>query len=322
MHGDPDQALLGDIGGTHARFALLRDDRIGSIETLAVRDYACFADSLAAFLSRHPEARAFARLFLACAGPIENGRCELTNSHWVIDAADLRASFNRATVRVCNDFEALGWSLPSLTSSDLFTIGNGGVDRAASMAVLGPGTGLGVACHALNPAGEIVFASEGGHATLPATCRREDAIIDHLRDRFGHVSIERVLSGDGLVNLYEAITAIDHLSAGRKCAADITAGAIERGCPICREALDLFCAMLGSVAGDVALTFAAKGGVFVAGGIAPRIVEYLRDSQFRTRFESKGRSKSYLANIATSVIVRREPAFLGLQRLARMTPDQ
>jgi glucokinase len=97
---------------------------------------------------------------------------------------------------------------------------------------------------------------------------------------------------------------------------------MEGGCPICREALDLFCAMLGSVAGDVALTFAAKGGVFIAGGIAPRIVEYLRDSQFRARFESKGRYKSYLANIATSVIVCREPAFLGLQRLARMTLDR
>ena len=190
------------------------------------------------------------------------------------------------------------------------------------MAVLGPGTGLGVACHVLNPAGEIVIASEGGHATLPATCRREDAIIEHLRNRFGHVSVERVLSGDELVNVYEAIAAIDHLSAAQRSAASITAGAVEGGCPICREALDLFCATLGSVAGDVALTFAAKGGVFIAGGIAPRIVEYLRDSQFRTRFESKGRYKSYLANIATSVIVCREPAFLGLQRLARMTLDR
>jgi glucokinase len=322
VHGDPGQVLLGDIGGTNARFAFLVDDRIGSIETLAVRDYPRFADSVLAFLSRHPETHAFMRLFLACAGPIENERCELTNSSWVVDAAELRASFNCATVRVINDFEALAWSLPILESSDLFTIGIGGADRTASMAVLGPGTGLGVACHVLNPAGEIVIASEGGHATLPATCRREDAIIEHLRNRFGHVSVERVLSGDGLVNLYEAIAAIDHLSAARRSAASITAGAIEGGCPICREALDLFCAMLGSVAGDVALTFAAKGGVFIAGGIAPRIVDYLRDSQFRTRFESKGRSKSYLANIATSVIVRREPAFLGLQRLARMTLDR
>ena len=322
MRGDPDQVLLGDIGGTNARFAILADDRIGAIETLAVRDYPRFADSLAAFLSRHPEARAFTRLFLACAGPIENERCELTNSSWIIDAAELRASFNRATVRVFNDFEALAWSLPILESSDLFTIGNGDGDRRASMAVLGPGTGLGVACHVLNPAGEIVIASEGGHATLPATCRREDAIIEHLRNRFGHVSVERVLSGDGLVNVYEAIAAIDHLSAAQRSAASITAGAVEGGCPICREALDLFCATLGSVAGDVALTFAAKGGVFIAGGIAPRIVEYLRDSQFRTRFESKGRSKSYLANIATSVIVCREPAFLGLRRLARMTLDR
>ena len=321
MHGDPDQVLLGDIGGTNARFAILADDRIGSIETLAVRDYPHFADSVLAFLSRHSEARAFARMFLACAGPIENERCELTNSSWIIDAAELRASFNWA-VRIINDFEALAWSLPILESSDLFTIGNGGADPTASMAVLGPGTGLGVACHALNPAGEIVIASEGGHATLPATCRREDAIIEHLRNRFGHVSVERVLSGDGLVNLYEAIAAIDHLSAVRRSAASITTGAIEGGCPICREALELFCAMLGSVAGDVALTFAAKGGVFIAGGIAPRIVEYLRDSQFRARFESKGRYKSYLANIATSVIVCSEPAFLGLQRLARMTLDR
>ncbi len=322
MRGDPDQVLLGDIGGTNARFAILADDRIGAIETLAVRDYPRFAESALAFLSRHPEARAFTRLFLACAGPIENERCELTNSSWIIDAAELRASFNRATVRVFNDFEAVAWSLRILESSDLFTIGDGDGDRRASMAVLGPGTGLGVACHVLNPAGEIVIASEGGHATLPATCRREDAIIEHLRNRFGHVSVERVLSGDGLVNVYEAIAAIDHLSAAQRSAASITAGAVESGCPICREALDLFCATLGSVAGDVALTFAAKGGVFIAGGIAPRIVEYLRDSQFRTRFESKGRSKSYLANIATSVIVCREPAFLGLRRLARMTLDR
>ena len=131
------------------------------------------------------------------------------------------------------------WPGPCLSeSSDLFTIGIGGADPTASMAVLGPGTGLGVACHALNPAGEIVIASEGGHATLPATCRREDAIIEHLRNRFGHVSVERVLSGDGLVNLYEAVAAINHLSAVRRNAASITAGAIEGGCPICREALD------------------------------------------------------------------------------------
>lgn len=321
MHGDPDQVLLGDIGGTHARFAFLSGDRIGPIETLAVQDYSCFADSLAVFLSRHPEARAFGRLFLACAGPVEDGRCQFTNSSWIVDATELRASFNCKMVRVFNDFAALAWSLPILTSSDLFAIGNGDADPTGSMAVLGPGTGLGVACHATTPAGEIVFESEGGHATLPPSCRREDAIIEYLRTRFGHVSVERALSGDGLVNLYEAIAAIDHLSAAQRSAADITAGALEGGCPTCREALDLFCAMLGTVAGDVALTFAAKGGVFIAGGIAPRIVEYLRNSQFRTRFENKGRSKSYLANIATSVIVRREPTFLGLWRLARMTPD-
>jgi glucokinase len=157
---------------------------------------------------------------------------------------------------------------------------------------------------------------------LPATCRREDAIIEHLRGRFGHVSIERVLSGDGLVNLYEAIAAIDHLPGARSSAASITKGATDGDCPICREALDLFCATLGSIAGNVALTYGAKGGVFIAGGIAPRIVEYLKNSRFRERFESKGRYQSYLAGIATSVIVRPEPAFLGLQRVSKLMLDR
>lgn len=322
MQRNSDLTVLGDIGGTNARFAVLADDEIGAIEILAVKDYPCFFDALAAFLARHPETRAFSGLFLACAGPVADGRCEFTNSSWIIDAAEPRAKMNLATVRVINDFEALAWSLPSLASSDLFEIGDGRADPAAPMVVLGPGTGLGVACHAATPAGEFVIATEGGHATLPATTRREDVIIERLRKRFGHVSAERVLSGDGLVNLYQAIVAIDHLSATQRSAADITAGAIEGGCPICVEALNVFCAMLGTVAGNVALTFCAKGGVFVAGGIAPRFTDFLSRSQFRSRFESKGRFKSYLANIPTSVIVHREPAFLGLGRLSRMTRDQ
>jgi glucokinase len=319
MLGERDQILLGDIGGTNARFALVVDGSMGPIETLLVKDYSCFVDALSTFLSRHRERRAFTHAILAVAGPIEGRCCSLTNSSWVIDPAELRKKFNCATIRMVNDFEAIAWSLPMFASSDLLAIGNGKVVPAAPMAVLGPGTGLGLACHAPQPGGAFVIATEGGHVTLPGTCRRDDAIIERLRERFGHVSVERVLSGAGLVNIYQAIRSVDRLPPVEKSAVEITRGAIDGDCPICRNALDFFCGMLGTVAGNVALTFSARGGVFIAGGIAPRILDFLKNSQFRERFESKGRFQSYLANIPTSVIVHREPAFVGLQRLAEQT---
>jgi glucokinase len=310
------QILLGDIGGSNARFALLSGARVSPVEALAVKDHPLFADALKAFLLRHSATGAISRALLAVAGPVENSRCELTNSTWVIDAQELQRTFDCAKVRVINDFEAVAWSLPLFASSDLSAIGQGEASPDAPRVALGPGTGLGLACHLSRPDGPIVIGTEGGHATLPGTSRREDAVIEYLRHKFGHVSLERVLSGEGLCNLYRAIRSIDNLPAQESRAADITAAALDGSCPVCREALDLFCGMLGTVAGNAALTFAARGGVYIAGGIAPRIVEFLQRSQFRNRFESKGRFQSYLAKIPTWVIVHREPAFLGLQWLA------
>ena len=136
---------------------------------------------------------------------------------------------------------------------------------------------------------QIVIASEGGHATLAATSRREDAILDQLRQRFGHVSAERVLSGPGLENLYRAIAAVDEIDVPLRNASEITQAALQGACLTSRAALDMFCAMLGGFAGNVALTYGARGGVYIAGGIAPRILDYLIDSEFRRRFEQKGR---------------------------------
>jgi glucokinase len=294
---------LGDIGGTNARFAFLANGRIDPVETLAVKDYPSFAAALSAFLSSHRRRGAIPRALLAVAGPVENSRCELSNNSWVVDAEELRNTFNCASVRILNDFETIAWSLPSLAPSDLMKIGEGEAHAGSPSAALGPGTGLGLACYVPRPDGSMVIAGEGGHATLPGACRREDAIIDQLRERFGHVSAERVLSGNGLVNLYQAIGSIDHAPLIDRSADEITKRALDGGCPECREALHLFCAMLGEVAGNVALTFSARGGVFIAGGIAPRIVEFLSASQFRNRFESKGRFGPYLAKIPTFVIV-------------------
>ena len=166
------------------------------------------------------------------------------------------------------------------------------------------------------------MASEGGHATLAGGTPREDAIIAHLRDRFEHVSAERLLSGPGLVNLYEAIASIDRKSRAPRSAAEITAAAVEDSCSICREALDIFCALLGSAAGDAALTFAARGGVYIAGGIVPRIIEYFERSAFRRRFEAKGRFHDYASRIPSSVIIHPEPTFVGLQNLAKQRTPQ
>ncbi len=184
------------------------------------------------------------------------------------------------------------------------------------MAVLGPGTGLGVACFVPGSQSSIVVASEGGHATMAATSDREDAIISYLRRQFSHVSAERVVSGSGLENLYRAVIAIDGIGAPKRNAAEITNAALNDTCPISRVALDLFCAMLGTFAGNVALMFGARGGVFIAGGIAPRLTEYIARSEFRARFELKGRFRQYLASIPSSIIVHPAATFMGLRSIA------
>jgi glucokinase len=174
---------------------------------------------------------------------------------------------------------------------------------------------LGVACLANSSADPVVVTSEGGHATLAGTCDREDRIIQYLRGEFGHASAERAISGSGLENLYQAIAAIDGLTVVTQSAAEITNQALAGGYKIAHEALRTFCAFLGSFAGSLALTFGAKGGVYIAGGISPRILNFLAASEFRKRFEAKGRFRSYLETIPSYVIVHPAAAFLGLQSL-------
>ncbi|MCW5745696.1 MAG: glucokinase [Alphaproteobacteria bacterium] len=287
---------------------------MGAVEVLSVADHATAGQAVAGFLARHREAGPVAAAAIGVAGPVDNGRCTFTNSDWVVDAAELEAEFGFRKVRVVNDFAAAAWSLPHLSAADLVAIGGQEGHPDAPRVVLGPGTGLGMAC--LVPGSQsIVVASEGGHATLPATTRRQDDVLRWLRGRFGHVSIERVLSGDGLVNLHDALAAIDGRSVLQRDAPAITEAALRDACPVCREALDTFCALLGGVAGDLALTFGARGGVYIAGGIVPRIVDFLARSAFRAQFEAKGRFQGYLAALPVRVIVRRDAAFVGLAAL-------
>jgi len=309
--------LLGDIGGTNARFALVTDERLEPVETLPVADYPDIEQALAAFLDRHRNRRPIFGAVLAVAGAVEANRSMLTNSGWVIDAARLGERFGLPGVRVINDFEAVAWSLPYLAPRDLFAIGGGRRVADAPAVALGPGTGFGLACFVPRSCGPLVVTTEAGHATLPGADAREDAVIAHLRERFGHVSVERALSGPGLVNLYQALAAIDRLSVPSRKPSEITDAALHGSCRTSRGAVDMFCAMLGTVAGNAALTFEARGGVYIGGGVVPRLSEYLARSQFRARFEAKGRFRAYVAAIPSCVIMYPDPAFIGLQRFAK-----
>jgi glucokinase len=321
MASSPEHLLLGDIGATNARLALLSDGVLGPIEWFTVADFARFSDAVDAFFERHCRHVSVPEALLAVAGPVAADHCVLTNCPWTIDAAELCARFDFARVHIFNDFEAVALSLPQLTAADLYPLGGGTAVPGEPMAVLGPGTGLGVACFVPASPNSVVIASEGGHATMAASSPREDAIIDHLRGECGHVSAERVVSGIGLENLYRAIVALDRADVPQRNAAGITKVALDGSCPVARAALELFCAMLGTIAGNVALMFGARGGVYIAGGIAPRLTDFLARSEFRARFEHKGRLRTYLASIPTSVIVHPAATFLGLSSIAKRASE-
>ena len=308
--------VLADVGGTNVRFAVLTGGVLGPVLHLAVRDHAQFSDALAVFLDRQSDRATIRSAIFAVAGVVTGERCDITNYPWVVDGAELRARFGFTSIRVVNDFEAVAWALPHLASGDLRKLGGDEPAADAPMLALGPGTGLGVAAYVPGAHGGSVLRSEAGHATLPSGSPREDDIVKSLRYRFGHVSAERVLSGGGLENLYRAIAEIDQVTVPERSAADITQAALSGRCPTSRAALDTFCALLGEVAGNLALAFRAEGGVFIAGGIVSHIGDFLPRSQFRARFEAKGRFRAYLAIIPVYVILYGDPALIGLRALA------
>lgn len=308
------QRLLIDLGATTARFALQRPggepERVVRIPVAEQPALAAAIHSYLAGTGARPRAGAF-----AVAAPVSGDRVALTNHPWTFSIAETKAEFGLSHLWVINDFTAVALSLPRLAPSDLVAIGGGEGLAGAPLAVLGPGTGLGASGLLPTPAGWVAIAGEGGHATLPAADEREEAVLGALRRRFGHVSAERAVCGQGLVNLYGAIAGLAGAAPTEPTPAEIA----ERGeaglDPLAREALEMFCALLGTVAGNLTLTLGARGGCFIAGGIAPKLGDFLLRSRFRERFEQKGRFRAYLAAIPTWLVVRRTPAFLGLAHL-------
>lgn len=304
--------LVGDIGGTNARFALIAAPgrEPGHIRTLPCAAYAGPEEAIRDYLAieglETPRVAAF-----GIANPITGDRVSMTNHHWTFSVEALRATLGLERLRVINDFTALALSLQQLQPQELRRVGGGEPLAGQPIALLGAGTGLGIS--GLVPCGEAYapLEGEGGHVTMPACTAREARIIAVLAERHGHVSAERILSGPGLVALHDAIRSIEGESPLALSGAEVSARALGGSCRFCLEALNTFCAMLGTVAGDLALTLGARGGVYIGGGIVPKLGEFFATSAFRRRFEDKGRFAAYLAGIPVFVIHAAYPALLG-----------
>ena len=317
-------ALVGDVGGTNARFALADISRecpsISNLRDYPSHAYACVIDIVRDYLLEQklpsfPDAAA-----IAVAGPISHGVVQFTNLGWTLSEAELK-EMGFAQARLVNDFAALALATRHLQPDALHQIGSAGPgDPEKTMAVIGPGTGFGASALVRNGGVAIAMAAEGGHASFAPSDAVEREVLRVLSQKFAHVSIERILSGPGLCNLHEALNTIEGAREGigddANDPAEITRRALA-GEQVFARTLMRFCAILGAVAGDFALCYGAQGGVFVAGGIAPAILPALETSEFRRRFEAKGRFESYLRAIPTRVIVHTHAAFLGAAEAAR-----
>jgi glucokinase len=304
--------LVGDIGGTNARFGLVTPDGVLiHSSVLADADFVGLGEAIEAYLGERGGLPRPRRAAIAVASPVTGDEVRFTNLPWSFSVSELRSRLGFEQLEVINDFTAQALALPHLGPGDKMIVGGGAAQPGSPIAVLGPGSGLGVS--GLIPAGEhwVPLSGEGGHATMPPVTERESAALAEMRRHFNHVSAERVLSGPGLVNLYNALAAVDGVPARQYTAAQITGVDAESQDPLCRETTEIFCAMLGTVAGNLALTLGAKGGVYIGGGIVPRLGERFAVSPFRERFEAKGRFRDYLAAIPTFVVTHKLPAFLG-----------
>ena len=328
------RALAVDLGGTHVRFRCMEDDaRPGSVHVVEAREVTSFEAAFELWRERTGMRGRLDAVAVAAAGPVAGDRVRVTNLGWILDAREIERSLDAGRCVLVNDVTAIAWALPRLGEGDVRELGAGdsggraagvgerfgtdGTDGRAAMAVIAPGTGLGVS--GLVPDGAGGFAAvegEGGHRTLAAQSPREWAIVNALAERFGHASAERALSGPGIEALYRAVASIDGASCrGDRTAAEIAHDAFTRSDPVAVEAVATFTGFLGSVAGDLALTLGARGGVYLAGGIVPGWGGRFDAARFLDRFRAKGRFRGYLDAVPVRVVTHPYPALAGAGHL-------
>ena len=313
--------LAGDVGGTKTSLALYRREAGGLLRdrmaTYRSREHASLDPILRDFLGG---GAAVERACIGVAGPVEGGRCRLTNLDWEVDEASLRRILGVREAYLVNDLQATASSLPFLRESDRATIREGAADPQGNMAVLAAGTGLGEGFLVDSGAGYIPFPSEGGHVDFAPRDDREIRLHVFLRAKYGHVSVERVLSGPGLSDIYRFLLEEERMGEEPGIAAEVAGKEPQRaivrhglagGPGRCAETLRIFCSLYGAEAGNLALQYLATGGVYLGGGIAPAILPALRWGEFLSAFLDKGRMRNLLSGVPVIVILDPAAPLLG-----------
>ncbi|WP_347330288.1 glucokinase [Marinimicrobium locisalis] len=311
--------LVADIGGTNARFGLVSLDTARATppdftateqHSLRCADYPGIDQMIRAYADKAgvklPEYAC-----LAIAGPIHDGRVRMTNLDWEFGIEELRKTLGMKALDVINDFAALAYATPHLKPDMLRPLVKGSADPTAPSLVLGPGTGFGMAALIPCDGRWKTIATEGGHTNFAPGNEREIAVLQTLLKRQSHVSVETLICGQGLVRIYRALAEIDGAEPEDYEPVDINEKGQSGADPRCKESLDMFCAMLGSAVGDRALCLGAQGGVFLGGGIAPKIADYIESTELVNRYRSKGPMANYVGRIPLNIIMHDKAALVG-----------
>jgi glucokinase len=313
--------VVADIGGTNARFALVTGKKNGvdafsssfdieNIEILKGADFDSFEAAMKTYLDS-TGCKDAKGACVAIAGPTDKDQVSMTNLPWSFSQEALRKIFDLNVFAAINDYTALAIATSQIDSAGLESVISGERDLNGNKAIFGPGSGLGVAGLARGGKTWLPIISEGGHANMAPSNELESDVLRFLIKKYGHVSAEMCLSGPGIENLYEALCALHGEEAKALRAADISSAALENSDKKCHCTLSLFCAFLGTMAGNLVLTYGAKGGAYITGGIVPRFVDFLRESEFEARFKNKGVMSKYLDGVPVDVVVHEHSAFLG-----------
>ncbi|MBE7182906.1 MAG: glucokinase [Methylobacterium mesophilicum] len=324
FHSTPREALfqfpvlIGDVGGTNARFAVIEgpDDDLGSVEIVRVADFLNIDDAITHALGKR-RGDPPASMILAVAGPVTGDAIALTNCPWVVRPRALTETIGFRDIVMLNDFEAQALAAVVMGPENLTAIGVGTPEEGGGRVVLGPGTGLGVAGLIRSDGRWIPVRGEGGHMDLGPRTPRDFEIFPFLEKLDGRISGEQILCGRGLVNLYRAVAKADGAQAELHTPAEITTAALGGNDRLAEEVLDLFVSYLGRTAGDLALVFMSRGGVFLSGGIAQKIVPALQKPGFREAFEDKAPHQALMASMPVAVMTHPLAALLGLAAYAR-----
>jgi glucokinase len=313
---DKPKRLLAEIGVANARFALQSPG--GAPHSVAVcraEDHRSLRSAIKGYLARLDPHRVVRDAAFGVSAPRVGDEIEFSDNPWSFSVESTRRALGFRRLEVVSKTAAVALSVPQLDPGDWRKIGRGKRDSDAPAALLAPGNSLGTSCLVPTPAGPLALETEGGHVTLPPFSDYEAGVLGFLRPKFDHISAERILSGPGLVNLYMALAPIEGRPAQRLEAATIVRRAATGECPVCLDVIDMFSDILGTVAADLVLSLGARGGLYIAGDLVPKMGETFNVRRFRRRFEDKGRLTQYLAAIPTYVITRDSPAFLGLAQL-------